>query len=145
MERGFASINIALADVAEDLNFYADAIITEVDKIENDVLLIAENIEQMQRSTEESTRLIQEILDGLSRVQDSLDKAATTEQMQEVLTSVEEFGEGVRVLWNLADFDVDGVVNGLDQCPETPLRAEVDWRGCAADQTPITATTTSTI
>lgn len=31
------------------------------------------------------------------------------------------------------DRDGDGVTDGRDSCPETPIGAEVDWRGCPYD------------
>ena len=145
MERGFASIGEALAEVAVDLNGYAESILSDMAQIEEDIYLISQHIEKMQKDTELALILIEEILAGLSRTQELLDQAATKEQMESLLEDVQEFQEGVQVLWNLADFDADGVVNGLDQCPETPYGIPVDWKGCSADQTPVSGTTTNTI
>jgi len=145
MERGFASIGEALAEVAVDLNGYAESITSDMAQIEEDIYLISQHIEKMQKDTELALILIEEILAGLSRTQELLDQAATKEQMESLLEDVQEFQEGVQVLWNLADFDADGVVNGLDQCPETPYGIPVDWKGCSADQTPVSGTTTNTI
>ena len=135
MERGFANINEALAEVAVDLNGYAESIISDMAQIEEDVVLIVANIERIQLDITESLILIEEILEGLARVQATLDQAATKEQMQALLEDVQEVREGVRVLWNLADFDIDGVVNGLDQCPDTPLRTPVTMFGCPLTDT----------
>jgi hypothetical protein len=145
MERGFTSIGEALAEVAVDLNGYAESITSDMAQIEEDIYLISQHIEKMQKDTELALILIEEILAGLSRTQELLDQAATKEQMESLLEDVQEFQEGVQVLWNLADFDADGVVNGLDQCPETPYGIPVDWKGCSADQTPVSGTTTNTI
>jgi len=145
MERGFASIGEALAEVAVDLNGYAESITSDLAKIEDDIYLIAAHVEKMQEDMQEALRLIDEILSGLDRVRQQLEEAATKEQMESLLEDVQEFQEGVQVLWNLADFDADGVVNGLDQCPETPYGIPVDWKGCSADQTPVSGTTTNTI
>ena len=135
MERGFASISEALAEVAEDLNGYAESIISDMAQIEEDIAIIAFHIEKMQKDKELALILIQEILDGLSRTQDLLDEAATREQMQALLEDVQEFGEGVRVLWNLADFDADGVMNGMDKCFETPYGIPVTMFGCPLTDT----------
>jgi len=130
MERGFASIGEALAEVAVDLNGYAESITSDMAQIEEDIYLISQHIEKMQKDKELALILIEEILSGLSRTQELLDQAATKEQMQDLLEDVQELGEGIQVLWNLADFDADGVVNGLDQCFETPYGIPVTMFGC---------------
>lgn len=145
MERGFESLNISLLGVTEDLNNYATEIHSLMDQIENDIELIIIEIDRIEQKTKESLLLIQSILEGLARAQEQLDKAATREQMQALLEDINEFGEGIRVLWNLADFDADGVINGLDQCPETPFGLIVNERGCAEGQTPISETESSTL
>ena len=45
----------------------------------------------------------------------------------------------VQQLVFLADYDYDGVINGLDQCPDTPITEinNVDAVGCAPGQTPV--------
>ena len=130
MERGFASIGEALAEVAVDLNGYAESITSDMAQIEEDIYLISQHIEKMRKDTELALILIEEILAGLSRTQELLDQAATKEQMQDILEDVQELGEGIQILWNLADFDADGVVNGLDQCFETPYGIPVTMFGC---------------
>jgi len=45
----------------------------------------------------------------------------------------------------LADYDYDGVINGLDQCPDTELNATVNEQGCSEEQAAaLTATASST-
>ena len=147
MERGFASIGEALAEVAVDLNGYAGSILSDMAQIEEDIYLISQHIEKMQKDTELALILIEEILAGLSRTQELLDQAATEEQMQDLLEDVQEIKEEIQTLWNIADFDYDGVINVLDQCPETPLTEinNVNGVGCAPGETPVTRTTTNTI
>ena len=43
----------------------------------------------------------------------------------------------------LADYDYDGVINGLDQCPDTLLNATVNSQGCSEVQLAEIATTTA--
>jgi len=146
MERGFASVSEALTFIAEDLTFYAESITSDMAQIEEDMALIIAHVEQMQRDKEQALILIEEILSGLSRTQELLDQAATKEQMQALLEDVQELGEGIQTLWNIADFDYDGVINVLDQCPATPLTEinNVNGKGCAPGETPVTGTTTNT-
>ena len=45
----------------------------------------------------------------------------------------------------LADYDYDGVINGLDQCPDTELGLTVNEQGCSEEQAAaLTATASST-
>ena len=61
---------------------------------------------------------------------------ATTEQMQNLLSQVQEFQEGVDILVAIADYDYDGVQNALDKCPDTPLSEinNVNSDGCSPSQ-----------
>ena len=61
---------------------------------------------------------------------------ATTEQMQDLLSQVQEFQAGVEQLVAVADYDIDGVINALDKCPDTPLSEinDVNSDGCSPSQ-----------
>ena len=135
MERGFASISESLLEVAEDLTFYAESIIKDLAQIEEDLSIISSYVDKMVKDKELALILISEILEGLGRVQENVDKAATSEQMQDLLVQVEEMGEGIRVLWNMSDFDADGIINGLDKCLETPYGTPVTMYGCPLTDT----------
>ncbi len=65
---------------------------------------------------------------------------ATSEQMQDLLADIQEVGAGIDILVLRADYDYDGVINAIDQCPDTPLSEinNVNAQGCAPNETPIT-------
>ena len=61
---------------------------------------------------------------------------ATSEQVQSLLAQVQDANDKVKQLVFLADYDYDGVMNGLDQCPDTPIEEinQVDGNGCSPSQ-----------
>lgn len=71
---------------------------------------------------------------------------ATSEQAQALLADVQEVREGVEILVLRADYDYDGVINAIDQCPDTPLKDinNVNAQGCAPGETPVSQTASST-
>lgn len=83
---------------------------------------------------------IAEIRIGLQDILAIMKTKATKEQMEALLAQVQEMGEGIDQLVFLADYDYDGVINGLDKCPDTPLKDinNVNAQGCAPGQTPVT-------
>ena len=56
--------------------------------------------------------------------------------MQAVRYKVAESSDGISMLVFVADYDYDGVMNGLDQCPDTPITEinDVNGVGCSPSQ-----------
>jgi len=73
---------------------------------------------------------------GLQDILATIKTKATKEQMEALLAQVEEMGEGIDQLVFLADYDYDGVINGIDKCPNTPLSEinNVNTDGCSPSQ-----------
>ena len=130
MERGFESITQALIQVTEDLNFYAESITSDLAQIEEDIYLITKHIERINDEVLRIDEIIQELRLSIQNITESLKDAATKEQMQQLQIQVFDLRDDVQLLWNLYDFDADGVINGVDKCPETPYGLPVTNRGC---------------
>lgn len=80
-----------------------------------------------------------ELKEKLAEVQlalDELNEAGTVEGLQTLGTKVAEISEGVSWLVHFADYDLDGVINGIDDCPDTPITeiSSVDEKGCSPSQ-----------
>lgn len=80
-----------------------------------------------------------ELKEKLAEVQlalDELNEAGTVEGLQTLGTKVAEISEGVSWLVHFADYDLDGVINGIDDCPDTPITEikSVDEKGCSPSQ-----------
>lgn len=135
MERGLDSLNESLAELE------ASFVALNIDQMQADLISMQDMADDMVVTTEENRIALDAamndvdgILAGLENLRISLEEAATTEQIAELAAAVEEFGEGIDMLVFIADYDYDGVINGLDQCPDTEIGATVDEQGCSEAQ-----------
>ena len=106
----------------------------------NDIIAQVETIEQI---NEENKQAIAEAMVTLTDLHDQLaailvqiQEAATVEQLQAINVKVQTISEGISMLVFVAHYDYDGVINGLDQCPDTPITeiSEVNGVGCSPSQ-----------
>jgi hypothetical protein len=155
IERGFESLNAAVLELQaqfdalnipqiiadlDALNLQVGEMIVDIEQyIIDQELAIAEFNAQVEALNARLAALliqvqgVTEIVDGIEVQSGGL---ATTQQMQDLLSQVEEFGAGVDILVARADYDYDGVVNALDKCPDTPITEinDVDADGCSPSQ-----------
>jgi hypothetical protein len=151
MERGLESLN----DSLEQLEIGIDALgipqmIDDLDSMNVMVGQLIVDVEEYSAQMEEFNAKVLEIKDRLEAmlitvqgITEEVDGMivttgglATTEQMQNLLSQVQEFQQGVDILVAIADYDYDGVQNALDKCPDTPLSEinNVNSDGCSPSQ-----------
>ena len=147
IENGLANLETSLAELE------ASFVALDIEQMQTDLIAMNEMAADMVVTAEENRVALEEalvtvasILEGLENVRINLEEAATVEQVQNIRAQVAEISEGIAMLVFIADYDYDGVMNGLDQCPDTPLSDinNVNGVGCAPGQTPVTGTTTTT-
>jgi hypothetical protein len=117
--------------------------LSQIDSSIEGMLQALEGLREMKEEGNEWAGIflqIAEIRIGLQDILAIMKTKATKEQMEALLAQVQEMGEGVDQLVFLADYDYDGVINGIDKCPDTPLSDinNVNAQGCAPGQTPVT-------
>lgn len=151
MERGFESLNSALGELevaVDDLGI--PQMIEDLDSMNIMVGEMIVDVEEYSAKMEEFNQQILEIqarleamveqVQGVTAVVDGMivttGGLATTQQMQDLLSQLEEFQSGVDILVARADYDYDGVINALDKCPDTPLSEinDVNSDGCSPSQ-----------
>ena len=151
MERGFESLNSALDELevaVDDLGI--PQMIDDLDSMNVMVGEMIVDVEEYKVRLEEYTQQVLDIqarleamverVQGVTTVVDGMivttGGLATTQQMQELLSQLEEFQSGVDILVARADYDYDGVINALDKCPDTPLSEinDVNSDGCSPSQ-----------
>ena len=141
MEEGLAGLSDALAELEQAIAaLNIDQMQADLEQMHNDVAQIEYDLTNENGSWAE---LIDELHNLHLQLQDIVaisETWATTEQMQALLADVQEVGAGIDILVLRADYDYDGVINAIDQCPDTPLSQinNVDSKGCAPDETPET-------
>ena len=141
MEDGLESLTASLAELEASL------LLVDVDGMISDVATMQLQVEQMEVTVEEQNAAMEEAVAKMAeiklRLEGILEDAqnwASAEQVATLRDRVAQVSEGIAMLVFVADYDYDGVMNGLDQCPDTPIEDinNVDGVGCAPDQTPIT-------
>ena len=139
MERGLEGLQAALAEL--EASFLA----IDVEQMSADLLDMNETVAQLvidqEAANEAAAQLlvdIEGILTSLAAVKDKLDNALTVEQVQALTAQFALINEKVQTLVAIADYDYDGVINALDQCPDTPITEinNVNAVGCAPGETP---------
>ena len=139
MERGLEGLQAALAEL--EASFLA----IDVEQMSADLLDMNETVAQLvidqEAANEAAAQLlvdIEDILTSLAAVKDKLDNALTVEQVQALTAQFALINEKVQTLVAIADYDYDGVINALDQCPDTPITeiVNVNAVGCAPGETP---------
>ena len=137
MEEGLADLTAQLAQLEAEL-VGVDVAGMQAD-LEEMTALVAQaqiDVDESNAAMEEALVTIASIRERLAAVQALLDEAATVEQVATLRDSVAEISEGIAMLVFIADYDYDGVMNGLDQCPDTPIEeiSSVNGVGCSPSQ-----------
>ena len=147
MEEGLDSLTEKLAQLEAELVAVDVAqMIADLETMTAQVEQSQTDLDEYNEAQEEALVTIANIKERLAAVQVLLDNAATAEQVQALRDSVAQVSDGIAMLVFVADYDYDGVMNGLDQCPDTPITEinDVNGVGCSSTQVPTTGTSTTT-
>ena len=135
VEDGLASLEAALAELEASMaGIDVDQMIADVATMQDQVETMEADVAVYEEQVAEWETQIQTILADLAGVQEIIDNAGTKDQVAAILEDLAATQAMIDQLVLLADYDYDGVINGLDQCPDTELGAEVDDNGCSAEQ-----------
>ena len=151
MERGLESLNDSLAqleiaiddlgipqmiDDLDSMNTIVGQLILDVEEYSAQMEEFNQKVLEIQAALEAMLTQVQGITEEVNGMIVTTGGLATTEQMQNLLSQVQEFQEGVDILVAIADYDYDGVQNALDKCPDTPLSEinNVNSDGCSPSQ-----------
>ena len=137
MEEGLDDLRAKLAEIE------AEIVAADIAGMEADVAAMTIKVQEAtataeatNESLEEALIKMSEIKESLAELQVALDLAATEEQIADIKVKVAQISEGIALLVFRADYDYDGVMNGLDQCPDTPITEinDVNGVGCSPSQ-----------
>jgi ABC-type transporter Mla subunit MlaD len=137
IEEGLDDLNARLVELEQQLAAVdANALISDI----NDIIAQVETIEQINEENKqaiaEAMATLTDLHDQLAAILVQIQEAATVEQLQAINEKVQSISEGISMLVFVADYDYDGVMNGLDQCPDTPITeiSQVNGVGCSPSQ-----------
>jgi len=144
VEDGLASLEESLAELqAAMASVDVDQMLTDISNMQTQVETMQIDVDAYNEEAAGWLVQIEDILSDLADVQVIIDNAATTEQTDALLADVQEISAMIDQLVLIADYDADGVINGLDQCPETILGVTVNNSGCSVAQLEAIASGTS--
>jgi chromosome segregation ATPase len=135
MERGLESLNSALAELEAAMSeVNVDQMITDISTMQDQIESIENDVQVYEEQVTEWESQIQTILANLESVTALIESSATNDQLQDILDDLEHNQSLIDMLVAVADYDYDGVLNALDQCPDTVLNATVNGQGCSEVQ-----------
>ena len=135
VEDGLARLEASLAELQAAMSGVdVNQMLADIATMQDQVETMETDIEGYELQVEEWENQIQNILADLAGVQEILDNAGTKSQVEAILEDLEATQAMIDQLVLIADYDYDGVVNGLDQCPDTELNVTVNEQGCSEAQ-----------
>ena len=137
MEEGLADLTAQLAQLeAELVGVDVAGMQADLEEMTAQVAQAQIDVDESNAAMEAALVTIASIRERLAAVQALLDEAATVEQVAALRDKVAQISEGIAMLVFVADYDYDGVMNGLDQCPDTPITEinDVNGVGCSPSQ-----------
>ena len=137
IEEGLDDLNARLVELEQQLAAVdANALITDINNIIAQVETIEQINEENKQAIAEAMATLTDLHDQLAAILVQIQEAATVEQLQAINEKVQSISEGISMLVFVADYDYDGVMNGLDQCPDTPITeiSQVNGVGCSPSQ-----------
>ena len=144
VEAGLASLEASLAELeAAMAGVDVDQMITDVTSMQTQVETMQVQVDEYNEDAAGWLVQIDDILNDLDSLQVIIDAAPTKDQVADILADLERNQEMINTLVLIADYDADGVINGLDQCPETVLGATVNNFGCSEVQLAAIASATA--
>jgi uncharacterized protein (DUF1501 family) len=137
MERGLEELERNLAELeAQVVAADIDGMLADLEAMNAMATQALADMEETNANLEAALVTVEGIIASLAEVQTALDNAVTKEQVAALAAQVNEVSEGIAMLVFIADYDYDGVMNGLDQCPDTPITEinDVNGVGCSPSQ-----------
>tara|TARA_B100000085_G_scaffold85757_3_gene77339 strand:+ start:7191 stop:7859 length:669 start_codon:yes stop_codon:yes gene_type:complete len=147
-----AEYNAHLLLYNEALNEYNDALLsyneaqTSAEQLTDNVAEIMGNmlasLAKLKQMADEGNEwanimfMLAEIKISLNGIFAQVQTLATKEQVQGIVTMLEQMNADLDWYIGLKDFDLDGVVNAVDKCPDTPITEinNVNADGCSPSQ-----------
>tara|TARA_B100000902_G_scaffold374754_1_gene404042 strand:+ start:74 stop:553 length:480 start_codon:yes stop_codon:yes gene_type:complete len=121
-------ISVSIIDIPD--------LVEQVEQLEsalNNLVIVSEGTAVSMNELREMITTLQE---GLNNLEQQFSTLAPNGTLQELLVKLQKIHEGIDTLVARADYDFDGVINALDECPDTPITEinNVNEVGCSPSQ-----------
>ncbi len=137
IEDGLDDLNAKLVELEQEI------VALDAQSLLSDISKIADQVAAFEAQNEENQAVIAEIMATLgslnlqlAEINEAIEAAGTMDQIQAIKVKLQEINEGLAFLVFTSDYDFDGVINGLDQCPDTPITqiSSINENGCSPQQ-----------
>ena len=130
MQEGLDNLRSQLSQISDQIDTMN---LNELTQRVNELKLSVENLIIDVDSAQLTLNTLQETLELILV---KVNELPTSEDIQDVLSTIEEIQSGIDILVAQADFDLDGIINAIDECPDTPIteRDNVNEVGCSPSQ-----------
>ena len=130
MQNGLDDLRSQILQISDQIEVID---LSELTQKVNELKLLIENLIIDADSAQPTLNTLQETL---SLLLIRINELPTEEEIQDVLSTIEEIQSGIDVLVARADYDIDGVINAIDECPNTPISEinDVNEVGCSPSQ-----------
>ena len=130
MQNGLDDLRSQILQISDQIEVID---LSELTQKVNELKLLIENLVIDVDSAQPTLNTLQETL---SLLLIRINELPTEEEIQDVLSTIEEIQSGIDVLVARADYDIDGVINAIDECPDTPISEinDVNEVGCSPSQ-----------
>ena len=115
-----------------DVNGLVEGVI----ELESTVDTLVIQFDTLDVTMEELQQMISTLQETVSDLENAYSSLAPDGTLQGILVKLEKIQEGIDVLVARADYDIDGVINAVDECPDTPITEikQVNDVGCSPSQ-----------
>ena len=148
---GFILVSCVNPNLEEGL----DNLRSEIEKLQSkvqvlDVNVLVENTIQLESAVDnlviqfdtlditmgELQQMISTLQETVSDLEIAFQSLAPDGTLQGILVKLQRIQEGIDILVARADYDIDGVINAIDECPDTPITEikQVNEVGCSPSQ-----------
>ena len=111
-------------------------LVESVTELESTVDTLVIEFDTLDTTMEELQQMISTLQETVNDLEIAFQSLAPDGTLQGILVKLEKIQEGIDVLVARADYDIDGVINAVDECPDTPITEikQVNDVGCSPSQ-----------
>ena len=108
----------------------------QINELEISIQNLATESELLSISAEELAENLNTLQQTLELILVKVNELPTNKDIQDILSTIGEIQSGIDALITKSDFDLDGVINAVDDCPNTPISEinDVNEVGCSPSQ-----------
>lgn len=121
---------------AQVVSVDVSSLVSNVEELESAVDNLVIQFDTLDITMGELQQMISTLQETVSDLEIAFQSLAPDGTLQGILVKLQRIQEGIDILVARADYDIDGVINAIDECPDTPITEikQVNEVGCSPSQ-----------